>query len=45
MLKKVATQADFVAIENKILDFWKENRSFEKTDPHGGAQNPAKNPA
>ncbi|MEE4311853.1 MAG: isoleucine--tRNA ligase [candidate division KSB1 bacterium] len=30
MLKKVNTQADFVAIEHKILDFWKEKKSFEK---------------
>ncbi len=30
MLKKVSTQADFVAIEHKILDFWKENDSFKK---------------
>ncbi|HEX9973894.1 MAG TPA: class I tRNA ligase family protein, partial [bacterium] len=30
MLKKVDTQADFVAIEHKILNFWKQNRSFEK---------------
>jgi len=30
MLKKVTTQTDFVAIEHKILDFWKENKSFEK---------------
>ena len=30
MLKKVNTQADFVAIEHKIIDFWKKNKSFEK---------------
>lgn len=30
MLKKVDSQADFVAIEHKILDFWKENQSFKK---------------
>ncbi len=30
MLKKVDTQADFVAIEHNILDFWKEHKSFEK---------------
>ncbi len=30
MLKKVDSQADFVAIEHKILDFWKQNRSFKK---------------
>lgn len=30
MLRKVNTQADFVAIEHKILDFWKQNKSFEK---------------
>ncbi len=30
MLKKVNTQADFVAIEHEILDFWKQHQSFEK---------------
>ncbi len=30
MLKKVDSQADFVAIEHKILDFWKEHQSFKK---------------
>jgi len=30
MFKKVSTQADFVAIEHKMLDFWKENKTFEK---------------
>jgi len=30
MLKKVNTQADFVAIEHKILDFWEKNNSFKK---------------
>ncbi|MDZ7331660.1 MAG: isoleucine--tRNA ligase [candidate division KSB1 bacterium] len=30
MLKKVDSQADFVAIEHKILDFWRENQSFKK---------------
>ena len=30
MLKKVNAQADFVAIEHKILDFWKQHKSFEK---------------
>ncbi len=30
MLKKVNTQEDFVALEHRILDFWKENKSFEK---------------
>jgi len=30
MLKKVNTQADFVTIEHQMLDFWKENKTFEK---------------
>ncbi|MBN2011341.1 isoleucine--tRNA ligase [candidate division KSB1 bacterium] len=30
MLKKVNTQADFVELEHKILDFWKANQTFEK---------------
>ncbi|MBN1998216.1 isoleucine--tRNA ligase [candidate division KSB1 bacterium] len=30
MLKKVNSQADFVAIEHKMLDFWKQNKTFEK---------------
>ena len=29
MFKKVSTQADFVANEHKILDFWKEIISVE----------------
>ena len=30
MLKKVNTQENFVALEHKILDFWKKNDSFKK---------------
>ncbi|OQX94854.1 isoleucine--tRNA ligase [candidate division KSB1 bacterium 4572_119] len=30
MFKKVKTQEDFVALEHRVLDFWKENKSFEK---------------
>ncbi|OQX83532.1 isoleucine--tRNA ligase [candidate division KSB1 bacterium 4484_87] len=30
MLKKVNTQEDFVALEHRVLDFWKKNKSFEK---------------
>ncbi|NOZ61427.1 MAG: isoleucine--tRNA ligase [Calditrichaeota bacterium] len=30
MLKKVNTQEDFIALEHRILDFWKKNKSFEK---------------
>jgi len=30
MLQKVNTQEDFVKLEHKILDFWKENNTFKK---------------
>ena len=30
MLKKVNTQTDFVEVEHRILDFWKEKQTFQK---------------
>ena len=30
MIQRVNSQADFIAIEHKILDFWKENDIFQK---------------
>ena len=30
MIQRVNPQADFIAIEHKILDFWKENNIFQK---------------
>ncbi|MBN1350955.1 isoleucine--tRNA ligase [candidate division KSB1 bacterium] len=30
MLKKVSNQTDFIALEHKMLDFWKKNNTFQK---------------
>ncbi|MCK5738220.1 isoleucine--tRNA ligase, partial [bacterium] len=30
MLKKVSNKTDFIALEHRILDFWKENDTFNK---------------
>ena len=30
MIQRVNPQADFIVIEHKILDFWKENNIFQK---------------
>ena len=30
MIQRVNPQADFVAIEHKVLDFWKKNNIFQK---------------
>ena len=30
MIKRVNPQVDFIAIEHKVLDFWKENDIFQK---------------
>lgn len=30
MLKKVSNQVDFIALEHEMLDFWKNNQTFQK---------------